>query len=129
MTPGVTVESACRSTIAAESESIWKGHVRRFLAHQAAECGLAKNTIEAYGRDLCEFAEFLTQREVSQPDDITPVVVQSHLIGLGERGLALASVARHLASMRMFLRFLYVTGSLREDLTSRLDSPARWRRL
>src|SRR5437016_13703738 len=88
-------------------ESVWAVHSRRFLGHLAAECGLAENTIEAYGRDLREFAAHLVERQIERPDDITPLIVQSHLIQLADRRLALASIARHLASLRMFLRFLY----------------------
>src|SRR5205823_3536476 len=88
--------------IADALDSVWAGHVRRFLGHLAAECGLAENTIIAYGRDLREFAELLAARALKCPDEITPLVVQSHLIQLGGRGLALPSIARHLASLRMF---------------------------
>ena len=117
------------SSTGALSDGPWAGRTKRFFDYLISECGLADNTLLAYGRDLRELAEFLNERGVAAPDDITPLVVQSHLIRLKERGLALSSIARHLAAVRMFLRFLFLTGEAREDLTSRIDSPQGWRRL
>src|SRR5437016_2311882 len=75
----------------------WALPVRRFFDYLISECGLADNTIEAYGRDLREFAALLVERGVGGPEHITTLLVQSHLIRLKERGLALSSIARHLA--------------------------------
>jgi len=107
----------------------WRTFVDRFLGYIVAECGLADNTVLAYRRDLLEFADLLERRPVASPDELTPLIVQSYLIALKDRGLSLSSMARHLASTRMFLRYLYLVGRMRDDLTSRLDSPQRWRRL
>lgn len=107
----------------------WNRLTSRFLEYLLSECGLSDNTIQAYRRDVSEFAQLLTDRRVAPGDEITPLHIQSHLIALKARGLALSSMARHLSAVRMFLRYLALTGVLREDLTGKLDTPRQWRLL
>jgi integrase/recombinase XerD len=102
--------------------------VKRFLDHLFIECGLSGATVEAYRRDLCEFWNHLEQRQVA-PADIFLDDVQTHVMALHERGLGVASIARHLASARMFLRFLFAERVLRRDVAPLMDSPKKWRYL
>jgi len=100
--------------------------VKRFLDYLFVECGLAGNTVSAYQADLCEFWDEVTER---RPDvaDLTIQDVQQHLISMQHRGLALNSIARHVAAIRMFLRHLQADGALRRDVVSLLDSPKKWK--
>ena len=41
--------------------------------------------------------------------------VQKHLMALQQRGLAVSSIARHLATIKVFLRFLLAERVLRRD--------------
>jgi integrase/recombinase XerD len=102
--------------------------VKRFLDYLFVECGLSGVTVAAYRSDLGEFWDGLEQRGIS-PEDIGIEHVQSHLMALHERGLAVASVARHLASLKMFLRHLYAEGVLKRDVASLIESPRKWRNL
>jgi integrase/recombinase XerD len=40
--------------------------------------------------------------------------------------LAISSIARHLAAVKMFLRYLAMTGLSSHDITSMLESPRKW---
>ncbi len=100
--------------------------VKRFLDYLFVECGLAGNTVAAYRRDLCEFWDNVTER-CPDVSELTIQDVQQHLISLQQRGLSVASIARHVAAIRMFLRHLHADGLLRKDLVSLLDSPKKWR--
>jgi integrase/recombinase XerD len=102
--------------------------VKRFLDHLFIECGLAGTTITAYQRDLQEFWGHVVQW-VPDPADLTISDVQRHLICLRERGLAITSIARHLASIRVFLRFLHAERLLRRDVSSLMESIRRVRNL
>ena len=62
-----------------------------FLDHLKVERGLARHTLDGYGRDLARFAGFLAERGRADVDDITPVDVTDHLIALAEQGLAARS--------------------------------------
>ncbi len=103
--------------------------VARFLDYLFIECGLARATIEAYGRDLREFVTDVTESGATDLADLTYGQVQAHLIALDQRGLAIASIARHLAAIKMFLRYLYAQGQMRHDLASLIETPQKWQRL
>ena len=100
--------------------------VKRFLDYIFLECGLAGETVTAYQRDLGEFWDCLVSAEVD-PADISVENVQQHLIQLKERGLSVSSIARHFASIKVFLRHLYAERALRNDVTALMESPKRWR--
>jgi integrase/recombinase XerD len=93
-----------------------------FLEMMSAERGAATNTIEAYARDLDDYAAFLAGRRKSvltaARDDVT-----GYLARLGEAGLAASSAARRLSALRQFHRFLCVDGLRADDPTRIVRSP------
>ncbi len=99
--------------------------LKRFLDYLFLECGLAGETVTAYHRDLQEFWDFLVASDV-EPSEISVEDIQKHLMQLQERGLSVASIARHFSSMKVFLRHLYEERVLRRDVTTLLESPKRW---
>ncbi len=107
----------------------WPRLLARFTDYLESECGLAQNTVEAYRRDLREFTGLLVDRDVCSTDRLNIELVQSFMVRLTQRGLALSSIARHLVSVRMFLRFLNVIGELKHDLCAEIETPRKWHRL
>jgi integrase/recombinase XerD len=103
-------------------------HVQAFLDQLAVEHGLAGNTIAAYRRDLADLQRFLAACERPLADLII-TDVQAFLRSLQDRGLAVSSIARHLSSMKMFLRFAFDRGLLGKDLAGLLETPKKWRLL
>ena len=78
--------------------------IKRFLDYLFVECGLAGNTVAAYQADLCEFWNAAADNG-DLPATLDIEDVQRHLIELRNRGLSTASIARHLAAVKMFLRY------------------------
>ncbi len=76
-----------------------------YLDHLATERGLARRTVEAYGRDLSAFVRTLVTRRVRRPAAIGPEDVRAHLAALADRGLSPRSQARAVAAMRSYLRW------------------------
>ena len=107
----------------------WPRGLTGFIEYLRSECGLAPNTIEAYQRDVGEFVDMLIERDVVGPPALSIQIVQSHLVRLNERRLSLSSVARHFASIKMFLRYLFITGAMQEDFCSLMETPKRWQKL
>ncbi|MDJ0683933.1 MAG: site-specific tyrosine recombinase XerD [Alphaproteobacteria bacterium] len=93
-----------------------------FLEMIIAERGAAKNTVEAYRRDLTRYGAHLAQsgRDAlsARPDDI-----RSFLAGLADQGLAARSAARQLSAIKQFHRFLYADGIRADDPTVTVDAP------
>jgi integrase/recombinase XerD len=102
-------------------------HIDGFLAMAAVEKGLARNTIEAYSRDLRQFADFVLARGVSHWPDVDPPLIRSFLASLRARGLSARSVARHLVTIRRLLHFLEAEGvvAMKELPRSALQPGAR----
>jgi integrase/recombinase XerD len=100
--------------------------VKRFLDHIFLECGLSGATVTAYKHDLNEFWDHLIVREV-EAAEISMDDVQQHLIALHQRGLSLSSISRHLAAVKVFLRYLLAEGVLRRDVVALIEAPKRWR--
>ncbi len=102
---------------------------KQFLDYLRVEAGLASNTIEAYGRDLRDFAKYCHGRKLDRLAQIRAAVVQKYLRRLTEDGLSEASIKRRLVAIRMFLRFCKLMGLIENDYASVLDGPKLWQRL
>jgi integrase/recombinase XerD len=101
-----------------------------FLVYLRVECGLAPATLEAYGRDLRELADDLADGGVNDVTQLHPRHLGEHLAHLkNERGLATATITRHLATIRVFTRWLHATGRTQTFLGELLERPAVWRKL
>ena len=104
--------------------------VRDFLTWTRIEAGLAPATREAYARDLQELVGFLDERGLDGPDAVGPGDLAEHLQHLGrERGLQPSSITRHLATMRVFFRWLSANERIESDPARILDRPTQWKRV
>jgi integrase/recombinase XerD len=99
-----------------------------FLDMLAAERGAALNTLDAYRRDLTDFAEHLCDHgqavATAGSDDI-----RGYLSALATRGFSTASVARRLSAIRQLYRFLYAEGHRGDDPGAVIEGPKRGRAL
>ncbi len=104
--------------------------VSDFLVYLRVECGLAPATLTAYRRDLRYLLEDLDAEAITRPAEIRPSHLLSHVQALRTiRRLSAGTVARHIAAIRMFSRWLFARGLTSEDLAQHIDAPRRWRRL
>jgi integrase/recombinase XerD len=100
-----------------------------FLDHLNVERSLARNTLEAYARDLAALVRTLTDADVQAIDEVTPAHVADHQLGLARRGLSPRSRARSLAATRGLFRFLVAERHLALDPSETIDGPRSARRL
>lgn len=104
--------------------------VREFLAYLRVEAGLAPATLEAYGRDLRDLTDFLVSQEIRAVSAVEPSHLVEHVRHLSrERQMEASSVARHLATIRVFFRYLHANGIIPENPARLLETPTRWKRL
>ncbi|HPG88951.1 MAG TPA: site-specific tyrosine recombinase XerD [Hyphomicrobium sp.] len=94
----------------------------------AAERGAAQNTLDAYSRDLAEFLAFLDGRSRTAVSADTKDI-QAYLHAIMEDGLAPASRARRLSSIRQFYKFLSSESVVTIDPTLGLSGPKKARTL
>jgi integrase/recombinase XerD len=96
-----------------------------FLAYLELERGLSRNTLEAYRCDLLQLGEFLDRRGLS------PVrAAHGDLAAfLSELGVAPSTLARKVACLRSFYRYLRREGAIEHDPTADLRGPRKPQRL
>ena len=71
--------------------------IATFLEMLASERGAARNTLDAYRRDLAEFARYLAGIAIT-PARVTPATITDYMRLIGTEGLAPASRARRLSA-------------------------------
>lgn len=99
-----------------------------FLDMIAAERGAARNTLDAYGRDLADYLGFLAE-QADHPVRAETPRLRDYLLKLDRDGLKPSSAARRLSAVRQFHRFLFAEGHRPTDPTTVLEGPKRGRPL
>ncbi|SFD25548.1 site-specific tyrosine recombinase XerD [Devosia psychrophila] len=99
-----------------------------FLEMMSAERGAAKNTIDAYRRDLSDYAGFVAGRQMTLIT-VQRETVNAYLDRLRLDGLSASSAARRLSAIRQFHRFLCADGIRSDDPTRIVASPKSRRAL
>jgi integrase/recombinase XerD len=104
------------------------GLIVGFLEALATERGASANTIEAYRRDLSDYAAHLRAQGTdvlsAEPND-----VRAYIAARGADGLKATSIARRLSAIRQFHKHLYAEGRRRDDPTLAIEGPRRARPL
>ncbi len=95
-----------------------------YLAALRSERGLADNTVAAYRRDLTQYFAFL-----DDPDTAGDASAPGFVERLATMELAPSTIARKLAAVRGYHRFLVVEGHAADDPTILIDTPKRGRSL
>ena len=104
--------------------------VDAFVAYVRVEAGLSPATLEAYARDLRTMVTRLAASGLRAPDDVTVDHLAAHVRWLGtDGGLDPRSIVRHLATMRVFFRWLHANTRIRRDPARLLERPTTWKRL
>ena len=97
--------------------------VEGFLALLAAR--RAPKTVEAYRRDLAQFAAFIGSSPATAETD----TLERYIAQLRADGLAPATVARRIAALRSFYRHLLLLGTRDDNPAAELSPPRRPRKL
>jgi integrase/recombinase XerC len=98
--------------------------VAAFLQYLAAERGASPHTIRSYRADLHDCVGFLERRGLGTLVDADARVVRGYLADLHDRGLARTSIARRLATLRSFFRFLMRRGRVRVNPAREVRTPS-----
>jgi integrase/recombinase XerC len=103
-----------------------------YLRHLAIEKDASAYTVKSYREDLTQALAFFHERlgtRDAPPDRITTRLLRSYLAWLHEKGYAKATVARRVASVRSWLRFLCRRGVLTTNPADGLRGPRQDKKL
>lgn len=98
--------------------------IGEYLEYLELEKGLSQNTIDAYRRDLSDFAQGIDNIQA-----ITRMTINTYVRSLRERNLAPTSVIRKVASLRGFFKWATSSGIIEQNPTATLEQPKTPQRL
>lgn len=98
--------------------------VREYVSFLRAEKGLAKNSLEAYGRDVGKLAAWAEKNGLELPK-LTRKDLREWLIDLSRAKIAENSKRRMISAIRGFYKFLLTDGHLAKNPAEDLDTPQR----
>lgn len=86
------------------------GRMQLFLEYLTVELGLSANTRQAYERDLRLFCKTLGFKNGDALVNVNREQITGYMTQLKEKGLAAATIARKLAAIKAFYRFMTAEG-------------------
>lgn len=99
--------------------------VENFL-RSLAQRNASPNTILAYTKDLAGFVGYIGE---VKPADVDHVRIRGYLSSLYDHGLGKSSVARHLAAVRSFYRWMAREGHVKQNPAALVSTPKLPKRL
>ena len=99
------------------------GWIDAYLDHLRVERALAKNSLEAYARDLGEFVRGLPEEALEDVRRIDAAHVLDFVISASRRGKSARTSARQLSALRGFFRFLVREKAIDTDPTELVERP------
>ena len=100
----------------------------KYLRHLNLERGLAKNSLAAYNRDLGEYLAFLRKLGITDLSQVTDLTVEAFVEHVAATKKA-SSVARTLAGVRGWHKYLLLEGILVKDNAHKVHPPKAAKRL
>lgn len=111
------------------SVSAYEGPAREFLAYCKVECGFAPATIAAYAGDIRDLWVWMVEQGQRGWAALTLDLITAHLRHLQEKGHETSTIARHVATIRVFCRFMEQRGHIASNPAEQLVQPRIWQRL
>lgn len=100
-----------------------------FLSYLSVERGLSNNTILAYRKDLGFYLDFIEARNINALSKIEKSNIFDFMQSQKEGGICANSIARRVAAIRMFHRFLAREKITKSDPSILIDSPRLWKKV
>ncbi|HEY0428015.1 MAG TPA: site-specific tyrosine recombinase XerD [Pyrinomonadaceae bacterium] len=98
--------------------------VREFLSYLRVERGLAKNSIDAYERDLARLKSF-AESENLELIELTRQDLRAFIADLSREGLSPTSIGRITSAVRGFYRFLMLDNHIKKHPAEDLSAPQK----
>lgn len=109
-----------------------RGYIRAFLEYLERERNCSPCTISSYEDDLLLFSDFLVRHFESRQIDLSKIdhgTVRFFLGDLRDQGNSSRTIARRLAAVRSFFKFMVKRGVLKSNPVSGVSSPRLERKL
>jgi integrase/recombinase XerC len=104
-------------------------YVTQFLDYLQHERNVSPHTLRGYSRDLCDFLEFVRAGDAFVPASVDALAIRGFLASLRERGASKATIARKLAALRSFYKFLMRRAIVEASPVAAVKTPKQEKRL
>lgn len=100
-----------------------------YLEYIEVERGLSLNTVDAYRRDLYSFSNFLNELGLESVNDVQRVHLNLYIKNLYDKKYTTYSIAREIASIKGFFKWLSVTDEIKHNPSLAIEQPKLPKRL
>jgi integrase/recombinase XerD len=98
-------------------------YIREFKDSLLKSKKLAECSVEAYERDINEFARFMWARDEKSLTETTQADIAAYLLKLRQDNRSGATINRKMASIRAFFKYMYVAGLRADNPSIGLKTP------
>lgn len=98
-------------------------YLNDFINYLSSEKKMARNSLEAYKRDVMEFAEMIREKQNLSLNEASNTEVVAYLLKLKNDGKSAATVNRKVASLRAFYNYLTGRKIISDNPTVNIKSP------
>ncbi len=100
--------------------------IDNFIYFMEVERGVSANTTESYRRDLNKFLAYI-DRVKKEINDVKREDIVNFLMFLKDQNLATTTIARNLASLKTFWKFLLAERFVKENVAAIVETPKIWK--
>jgi integrase/recombinase XerD len=103
--------------------------IKEYLAHLKLEKNLSDNTINSYLNDLTQFINFVADKNINDPNEITTGLIAKYFEQARAKDRSSSTSARYLSSIKGFFSYLFFNGYIGKDPTEVLSTSIKGRKL
>ena len=105
-----------------------KDHIENFTYFLEVERGVSANTIESYAHDLRKFSDFM-KKHTKNVSTVKREDIVKFLMQLKDQDLSSATIARNLAALKTFWKFMVAEQIVSENVAAIVDTPKTWKNI
>ncbi|QJS97073.1 site-specific tyrosine recombinase XerD [Dolosigranulum pigrum] len=99
--------------------------LEEYIIYLKIERGLSANTVTSYKRDVEKYLTFLTEKKITQLDEVSRFEILDFLQTLRQSGAADNSIIRMVSSLRKFHQYLKRESIVSDDPMQLIDTPKK----
>nr|WP_244304859.1 site-specific tyrosine recombinase XerD [Dolosigranulum pigrum] len=107
------------------TEMIGQEALAEYIIYLKIERGLSANTVISYKRDIEKYLTFLTEKKITQLDEVSRFEILDFLQTLRQSGAADNSIIRMVSSLRKFHQYLKRESIVSDDPMQLIDTPKK----
>lgn len=104
-------------------------HIHKFIEYLKFEKRYSKHTIVAYQTDLSQFQSFLTKEKITEPNQVSHLIVRAWIMEMLAQKETPRTVNRKITCLKSFYKFLQRDGIVEVSPMTKVQSPKVPKRL